>query len=177
LIALWGLSLSYFPSDLCYSFFGSWRFGGPMGTTIRKATLQDEEAVAVLIRELGECIGVSGDINPVQWYSTLRKMIASPEWTFLLAEEKGKHTGLLILLVLPSLYHGGYYGAITELVVDRGFQGKGTAAALVDEAKRIAKAMGCVELDVSVEVENEKAIGFYRKLGFEKKHADFGMKL
>jgi ribosomal protein S18 acetylase RimI-like enzyme len=79
--------------------------------------------------------------------------------------------------VLPSLYHGGYYAAITELIVNKSFQGKGTAAALVNEAKRIAKASGCAELDVSVEVENEKAIGFYQKLGFEKKHADFGMKL
>jgi ribosomal protein S18 acetylase RimI-like enzyme len=148
-----------------------------MATTIRRATLQDEEEVAVLIRELGDAIGVTGDVNPVQWYSTLRKMIASPEWTFLLAEEKGKRAGLLILLVLPSLYHGGYYAAITELIVNKSFQGKGTAAALVEEAKRIAKAGGCVELDVSVEVENEKAIGFYQKLGFEKKHADFGMKL
>lgn len=148
-----------------------------MATTIRIATLQDEEAVAVLIRELGDAIGVTGDVNPVKWYSTLRKMLASPEWTFLLAEDNGRKMGLLILLVLPSLYHGGYYGAITELIVNKAFQGKGTAAQLVEEAKRIAKAGGCVEMDVSVEVQNEKAIGFYQKLGFKKKHADFGMEL
>jgi ribosomal protein S18 acetylase RimI-like enzyme len=144
---------------------------------IRKATLSDEEQVAVLIRELGEAIGVSGDVNPVTWYSTLRKMLASPEWTFIMAEEKKRTMGLLILVILPSLYHGGNYAAITELIVTREAQNKGVGAILVEEAKRIARLMGCEELDVSVEVENEKAKGFYERLGFEKKHADYGMKL
>jgi ribosomal protein S18 acetylase RimI-like enzyme len=144
---------------------------------IRKATLADEEDVAILIRELGQAVGVSGDVNPVSWYSTLRKMIASPEWSFLLAEEGGVKMGLLILLILPSLYHGGNYAAITELIVNKEAQNKGVGAILVEEAKRVARTMGCEELDVSVEVENEKAKGFYEKLGFEKKHADYGMKL
>lgn len=145
---------------------------------IKRATLADEEAVAVLVRELGEAVGVlGGDINPVSWYSTLRKMLASPEWTFLLAEDGKKNAGLLVLLMLPSLYYGGNFAAITELIVAKGFQGKGVGAMLVEEAKRLARAKGCAEIDVSVEVENEHAIGFYQKLGFEKKHADFGMKL
>jgi ribosomal protein S18 acetylase RimI-like enzyme len=144
---------------------------------IRKAALSDEEDVAVLIRELAEAIGVIGDVNPVSWYSTLRKMLASPEWTFMLAEEGKKKAGLLILLILPSLYHGGSYAAITELVVSKEYRGKGVGRRLVEEAKMLARSLDCAELDVSVEVDNEKAVGFYQKLGFERKHADFGMKL
>jgi ribosomal protein S18 acetylase RimI-like enzyme len=144
---------------------------------IRKATLSDEEQVAALIRELGEAIGVSGDVNPVTWYSTLRKMLASPEWTFILAEERKRSMGLLILVILPSLYHGGNTAGITELIVTKEAQNKGAGTLLVEEAKRISRLMGCEELDVSVEVENEKAKGFYERLGFEKKHADYGMKL
>lgn len=144
---------------------------------IRKATLSDEEEVAVLIRELGQAVGVTGDVNPVAWYSTLRKMIASPEWTFLLARDGNQATGLLILLILPSLYHGGNRASITELIVTSDAQSKGLGALLVEEAKRIARTMGCEELDVSVEVQNEKAKGFYEKLGFKKKHADYGMEL
>ena len=144
---------------------------------IRKATLSDEEQVAILIRELGEAIGVSGDVNPVTWYSTLRKMLASPEWTFIIAEERKRTMGLLILVILPSLYHGGNYAAITELIVTKEAQNKGVGALLVEEAKKISRMMGCEELDVSVEVENDKAKGFYERLGFEKKHADYGMKL
>ena len=144
---------------------------------IRKATLADEEDTAVLIRELGKELGITCDVNPVSWYSTLRKMLASPEWTFLLAEEGKKNVGLLVLLVLPSLYHGGNYAAITELIVSGQSQGKGIGASLVEEAKRMARSLGCEELDVSVEVENESAIGFYEKVGFEKKHADYGMEL
>lgn len=144
---------------------------------IRKASLADEEDVAVLIRELGQAVGVTGDVNPVSWYSTLRKMIASPEWTFLLAEEGPNKYGLVILLILPSLYHGGNYAAITELIVTKEAQGKGIGQMLVEESKRLARTMGCEEIDVSVEVDNEKAKGFYEKLGFTKKHADYGMSL
>ena len=144
---------------------------------IRKASLADEEDIAVLIRELGQVMGISGDMNPVSWYSTLRKMIASPESTFLLAEEGPSKRGLLILLILPSLYHGGNYAAITELIVSEGAQGKGLGQMLVEEATRMARTMGCEEIDVSVEVENDKAKGFYEKLGFKKKHADYGMSL
>lgn len=144
---------------------------------ITRATLSDEEAVAILIRELGEAVGVTGDMNPVSWYSTLRKMIASPEWSFLIAREDSLTEGLLILLIMPSLYLGGNRATITELIVTAGAQNKGVGAQLVEEAKRIARTMGCEELDVSVEVQNEKAKGFYEKLGFEKKHADYGMKL
>src|SRR5450756_125510 len=123
---------------------------------IRKATLSDEEDVAILIRELAEAIGVIGDVNPVSWYSTLRKMLASPEWTFLLAEEGKKKVGLLVLLILPSLYHGGSFAAITEIVVSKGAQGKGMGRRLVEEAKMLARSLGCAQLDVSVEVDNEK---------------------
>ena len=144
---------------------------------IRKASLSDEEDVATLIRELGDAVGVTGDVDPVSWYGTLRKMLASPEWTFLLAEEGTDKVGLLVLLILPSLYHGGNYAAITELIVRKPYRGRGVGRMLVEEAKRIAKAQGCEEIDVSVEVQNEKAIGFYEKLGFEKKHADYWMKL
>lgn len=144
---------------------------------IRRATLSDEEDVAVLIRELGQAIGVSGDVNPVTWYSTLRKMLASPEWNFLLAYEGRKKMGLLILVIIPSLYHGGNYAAITELIVTGEAQNKGVGALLVEEAKKLARTMGCEELDVSVEVDNEKAKGFYERLGFKKKHADYFMKL
>ncbi len=144
---------------------------------IRKANLADEEDVAVLMRELGQELGITGDVNPVSWYSTLRKMLASPEWTFLLAEEGKKKVGLLILLILPSLYHGGNTTAITELIVSEAYQRKGIGALLVEESKRIGRLMGCEELDVSVEVNNESAIGFYEKLGFKKKHADYGMEI
>jgi len=104
-------------------------------------------------------------------------MLSSPEWTFLLAEDGKRKMGLLVLLLLPSLKYGGHTASITELIVSNYFQRRGIGTMLVEEAKKVASSMGCAELDVSVEVENEQAIGFYTKLGFQQKHADFGMKL
>lgn len=144
---------------------------------MRKASIADEKDVAVILRELLQTVGVIGDENPVEWSSSLRKMLSAPEWTFLLAEDNGKIAGILVLLVLPSMQHGGNRGAITELYIRPGYQGKGFGKDLVDEARRLCVSLGCSTLDVSVEVENENAIGFYERLGFKKKHADYGMKL
>lgn len=144
---------------------------------LRKATIADEKDVALIMRELLRTVGVIGDENPVEWNSSLRKMLSAPEWTFLLAENHGKIIGILVLFMVPSMQHGGNRGAITELYVRPEYQGKGYGKELVEEARRLCSSLGCSTLDVSVEVENEGAVGFYEKLGFKRKHADYSMKL
>jgi ribosomal protein S18 acetylase RimI-like enzyme len=144
---------------------------------ITKATLADEDDVAGLIKELGEVVGVTGGMDGVSWYNTLEKMLALPEWNFLLARSEGDNVGLLVMMILPSLYHAGNTALVTELIVTEKARGKGVGSELVEEAKRIARARGCEELIVSVEVESEQAIGFYNKLGFERKHANYGMSI
>lgn len=144
-------------------------------TEIVKATLADEEDVAQLIRELGEIMGVTGEVDAAAWYQTLRRMLASPEWIFLLAEEDGKRVGLLVLLILPSLYYGGNSALITEMVVTEGYRGKGTGQMLVNEARRIGRAQACEEILFSAKVATEEAIRFFEKLGFEKRLTSYAI--
>jgi GNAT superfamily N-acetyltransferase len=139
---------------------------------IRKATEADVDVIEMLIRELAQAVGYIEhapliDINI--WLSTLKKMLASPDWVFLLALEDGKPMGLLIFFVRPTLTTGLNRAKITEMVVSEESRGKGMGRSLVEEAKREALEMKCFSLDVSTEL-NPEAIGFYRKMGFTEEH-------
>lgn len=56
---------------------------------------------------------------------------------------------------------------LSKLYVDPARHGTGTAAALMDEVVRAARADGCAAVWLGVNEENERAKRFYRKFGFE----------
>jgi ribosomal-protein-alanine N-acetyltransferase len=58
-------------------------------------------------------------------------------------------------------------GHITNIAVTKSFQGKGLGRALVEEMIDMAEKLGIKHVTLEVRVSNEKAIGLYKKLGFE----------
>ena len=56
---------------------------------------------------------------------------------------------------------------ILKIGVHPDWQGAGIGKALLDDALRRAKAVGCEECFLEVRWTNERAIGFYRREGFE----------
>ena len=140
---------------------------------IRKAAAGDEEAILKLIRELAQVVGFAEHAPLIDikiWLSTLTKMLESPDWVFLLALEGEDTLGLLVFFVRPTLTTGMNRAQITEMVVGEGHRGKGVGRKLVEEAKKLALQMGCSSLDMSTELDNAEAIGFYRKMGFNEEH-------
>ena len=57
---------------------------------------------------------------------------------------------------------------LKRFYVDKPFQGRGLARALMDEVERAARARGARELWLGVFERNLRAQAFYRKCGFEK---------
>lgn len=140
---------------------------------VRKAAAGDEEEILKLIRELAQVVGFAEHaplIDMQIWLSTLKKMLDSPDWVFLLAQEGGNTVGLLLFFVRATLTTGMNRAKITEMVVSEEYRGKGVGRRLVEEAKRLALQMGCSSLDMSTELDNAEAIGFYRKMGFTEEH-------
>lgn len=140
---------------------------------IRKATEKDEESILKLIRELAKVVGYAEHaplIDMQIWLNTLRKMLASPDWAFLLALEEGEAVGLLILFARPTLTTGMNRAKITEMVVTEDMRGKGIGSRLVEEARKQALEMVCTTLDVSTELDNAGAVGFYKKMGFTQEY-------
>jgi len=56
---------------------------------------------------------------------------------------------------------------VGDIYVREPHRGTGLARRLVDRAAERAREAGCAELVLDVDVDNERALGFYEKLGFE----------
>ncbi|MFB6219317.1 MAG: GNAT family N-acetyltransferase [Halobacteriaceae archaeon] len=56
---------------------------------------------------------------------------------------------------------------VGDIYVREPHRGTGLADRLIDRAAERARASGCDELALDVDVDNERAIAFYEKLGFE----------
>lgn len=143
---------------------------------VRKAAVADEDKIFKLIRELADAVGFAEQAPLIDigiWSRTLKKMLESPDWVFLLAEEDGEALGLVLFFVRPTLTTGMNRATITEMVVTETARGRGVGRALIEEAKRQALKMGCSILAVSTELDNAGATGFYKKMGFTNQRTYF----
>jgi GNAT superfamily N-acetyltransferase len=147
---------------------------------IREASIGDEEKIFKLIRELADAVGFAEQAPLIDigiWSKTLKKMIASPDWVFLLALEETEAVGLVLFFVRPTLTTGMNRATITEMIVTDRARGKGVGRGLIEEAKKQALKMGCSVLAVSTELDNAGATGFYKKMGFTQERTYFEARL
>jgi GNAT superfamily N-acetyltransferase len=145
-----------------------------------KAASGNEDEIFKLIRELADAVGFAEQAPLIDigiWSKTLKKMLASPDWAFLLALEGVEAIGLVLFFVRPTLTTGMNRATITEMVVTEEARGKGVGRELIEEAKRQALKMGCSILAVSTELDNAGATGFYRKMGFTQERTYFEARL
>jgi ribosomal protein S18 acetylase RimI-like enzyme len=57
---------------------------------------------------------------------------------------------------------------LTTLAIDPSEKGTGLAAAMIEEAIEIVRAQGVLRVELTLEADNQRALAFYRKLGFEQ---------
>lgn len=67
----------------------------------------------------------------------------------------------------PSVFDRPSRVVICDIYVCEPFRGTGLARDLMECARKRAREEGCAELVLSVDADNDRALGFYRKLGFE----------
>lgn len=120
---------------------------------IRPYQESDEEAVIALWREC----------RMLRWSDPrkdiARKLAVNPEW-FLVGESGGR------VVATCMVGYEGHRGWINFLAVKPGLQGSGHGRALMAEAERILRGVGCAKINLQVRATNKKVIKFYRKLGF-----------
>jgi len=137
---------------------------------IRKATLEDKKEICVLVRQLEDYVKLARGPSERNLRKTLAKLINSPNYFVLVAEDDDKIIGLLTMWVRPTLFHGAGSALIDELIVDKSYRGVGAGKELVKRAFAEAKSRSCIEIEVSTEKDNRKAIEFYKKCGFIEEH-------
>ncbi len=121
--------------------------------TIRPYQATDEEAVIALWREC----------SMLRWSDPrkdiARKLKVNPEW-FLVGESAGR------VVATCMIGYEGHRGWINFLTVSPTMQGGGHGRALMEEAERILRGVGCAKINLQVRATNTKVIAFYEKLGF-----------
>lgn len=90
-----------------------------------------------------------------------RKKAVQPE-LFLVAEDEGTIVGTVMA------GYEGHRGWINYLGVVPARQKSGIARALMDEAERRLRALGCPKINLQVRTDNEQALAFYARLGFQQ---------
>jgi len=91
----------------------------------------------------------------------IQKKLARDPDLFLVAEEDGRVIGTVI---------GGFdgrRGLLYHLAVAASFRGRGVGSHLMDEVESRLRAKGCLRCYLMVLADNEEAIGYYEKHGWE----------
>ena len=141
-----------------------------MPLTIRDARVDDAEAIARLLEQLGYPTDVAAVPSRLE-----RLRIVGDR--LVVAELNGKVAGLAQLHVSPTMALERPAAKIDGLVVDESFRGQGIGRALVAEMEAEARARGCVLLYLTTATRRENAHEFYRRVGLEETGKRFGKPL
>jgi ribosomal protein S18 acetylase RimI-like enzyme len=121
---------------------------------IRPFELPDEDAVISLWRQCELVRPVNDPRKDIR-----RKLAVRPD-LFLV--------GVLDDKIIASVMAGydGHRGWLNYVAVAPEHQQNGYGRAIVDEAARLLRAEGCPKINLQVRTANQRAIEFYRQLGF-----------
>ncbi|MFQ2031613.1 GNAT family N-acetyltransferase [Aeromonas veronii] len=133
--------------------------------TIRPPEADDGDAIAHLFTQLG---------YPAEGRDvTARLLVQDPASFVLLASLANKVVGVLVWHMLAPLHVAPAWGLISALVVDEGARGAGVGAALLKHAEEMARAAGCVQLELSSSLKREAAHRFYLAQDYQERPKRF----
>jgi ribosomal protein S18 acetylase RimI-like enzyme len=89
-----------------------------------------------------------------------RKLRVNPEW-FLLGELEGK------VIASCMIGYDGHRGWINYLAVSPLLQKKGYGREIMKRAEKILIDAGCPKVNLQIRTTNQKAIEFYKSIGFK----------
>ncbi|MEI6066692.1 MAG: N-acetyltransferase [Methylococcaceae bacterium] len=109
------------------------------------------------------------DFNPEKQARGLNLLLNSEKDCVLVAQLPGdnKVLGLCSAQTLISTAEGGWVGLLEDLIVAEDFRHQGIASKLVAEAVAWADAQGLKRLQLLADKNNELALDFYQKQGWQ----------
>jgi len=133
----------------------------------RKAIPEDLRQIVDLLQQQLQENSVAVAMEPLR-LATLR-MIERPGLGQILVAARGDAlAGIAVLSFLWTLEHGGATVWLDELYVDPRERRSGLGTKLLEAAMAVARAQGCVALDLEVEPGHEAAVRLYERLGFRR---------
>jgi GNAT superfamily N-acetyltransferase len=145
-----------------------------MSFHIRRYTPADQEFVLSLAKRFS-------DFELPDWRSTaeldaanqvaLKKVIEEPEpeSALLLAEDEiGRPAGFVYAHAQVDFFNGQKVGYLSDLAVDKAFEGQGVGRLLMEAAETWAREQGYLKLALNVFATNTRARQTYEKFGFQQ---------
>jgi ribosomal protein S18 acetylase RimI-like enzyme len=137
--------------------------GAPASTLVRPARLEDADAVAPLLGELG----YPADGEEVRL--RLSRLLPRPDAGVLVAEEGNGPIAVAAYQLVEVLERSQPQCRITTLVVDSEHRQRGLARTMLRAIESIAREHGCFRLEVTTRPWREPALGLYTAFGFEQR--------
>lgn len=85
----------------------------------------------------------------------------------LVAEHRGRVVGMCTVQVLVSTAEGGTVGLVEDVVVQPGLRGRGVGRRLLETLGDWCNRRGLTRLQLLADRDNDQALDFYRRLGWE----------
>lgn len=134
---------------------------------VREATPEDAAAVHALTCVIAETLGLTDKVisTPDDLARDMRH--DPPAFRALLAETpQPEAVGLALFFMDYSTWRGQYGIYVLDLAIAPDWQGRGLGRQLLSGAAALAHKAGCTYLKLAADRENERALGFYGRLGF-----------
>ena len=111
----------------------------------------------------------SSHLKPKKANTIFDKISKNPDYIIYVAVDDGKVIGATTLLIEQKFIHdGGKVGHIEDVVVRKGYQGKGIGKKIVNALLKYAEKKGCYKTILDC---TDDLIPFYENLGF-KRHSN-----
>jgi len=100
--------------------------------------------------------------------ASLKTIIGDPQiGEILILKDDGNIVGMVSLLYSISTALGGRVAILEDMVLDPNHRGQGAGTLLLTHAVEHAKKVQCKRITLLTDNDNEQAIRFYKKQGFE----------
>jgi ribosomal protein S18 acetylase RimI-like enzyme len=133
---------------------------------IRSAAITDLEALTGL---LGELFEIEEDFSPdAELQRTgLQQLMQEPGAIILVAETGEEIAGMCTVQTVISTAEGGPAGILEDLIIQSKYRKQGIGRALVATAEKWAGERKLKRIQLLMESENEDALAFYFKMGWQ----------
>jgi ribosomal protein S18 acetylase RimI-like enzyme len=136
-----------------------------MNPTIRRATIEDADAIAPLFDHYRMFYQQPSDPALAQRF--INERLQRGESVIFLAEVGGKTVGFTQLFPSFSSVRAGRAFVLNDLYVDIAARRLGVARALVQTATDFARNEGAIRLELETDHDNRSAQALYRQMGWE----------
>jgi ribosomal protein S18 acetylase RimI-like enzyme len=137
-----------------------------MGITLRRATLDDVDAVAPLFDAYRRYYAQPGDVQRARDF--LHERLQRNESAILVAELDGRTAGFTQLYPMFSSVRTARIWILNDLFVDADARRRGVANALLTGAARFAREQGAAGLMLETMRDNTAARALYRAAGWDE---------